>query len=167
MKKQLIIITTKTLDGEFYMIADKHDIVRASGFGTVEQLILRLPQEIREGADVMHLATHPYQNHIMQYYDGDVSALDKIPREQSGTEFQAKVWQAISNIPYGQTISYRQLAEQSGNPAAVRAAGTICGLNRLCLLVPCHRVLRSDGSLGNYLYGTQIKQSLLEHEKQR
>ena len=74
------------------------------------------------------------------------------------------IWDVISAVPYGKTISYKTLAKASGNPAAIRAAGTVCGLNRLILLIPCHRVLKSDGSIGSYLYGPKIKESLLRHE---
>jgi methylated-DNA-[protein]-cysteine S-methyltransferase len=102
---------------------------------------------------------------VRAYYKGDAAALDAIPRSQDGSDFQKRVWQAIGAIPYGSTLSYKQLAASSGNPAAIRAAGTICGLNRLILLVPCHRILKSDGSIGSYLYGPAIKTSLLRHEK--
>ena len=70
----------------------------------------------------------------------------------------------LSDIPYGKTISYKELADLAGSPGGVRATGTACGKNKLVLLIPCYRVLRSDGAVGDYLYGAEIKESLLRHE---
>jgi len=156
-------ITTITPNGDFHMIIDQDSVVRASGFGPLDDLAMRLPDELR-GVAIDTTTDHPYQSHIADYFHGDKTALDRIPRHQTGTDFQQKVWQAISSVDFGDIVSYKQLADASGNPAAIRAAGTICGLNRLILLVPCHRVLKSDGSIGSYLYGPQIKESLLRHE---
>lgn len=162
--EQLTNISIDTPDGEFHIIIDKDQIARASGFGDITELADRLSEELR-GATIKPTDNHPYEAHVKAYYTGDKTALDNIPRDQNGTKFQKKVWQAISNIPYGKTVSYKELANASGNPAAIRAAGTICGLNRLILLIPCHRVLKSDGSIGSYLYGPEIKESLLRHEQ--
>jgi len=157
-------ITIATPDGNFHLIIDAHDIVRASGFGTLEALTMRLPESIRTAPLDEGDPNHPYAQLVRAYYTGDRSALDAIPREQPGSDFQQRVWAAISDVPYGATISYKELATAADNPAAIRAAGTICGLNRLILLVPCHRVLKSDGSIGSYLYGPEIKAALLRHE---
>lgn len=162
----LQLIATTTPDGDFHIIIDEKGVARASGFGEVDILARRLPEEL-QGIAISPTKDHPYEAHVRAYYQGDKNALDAIPRNQDGSDFQRKVWQAISQIPYGKTVSYKQLADASGNPAAIRAAGTICGLNKLILLVPCHRVLKSDGSIGSYLYGTKIKESLLRHEYAR
>lgn len=159
----LKIITTDTPDGLFHIIIDQDDVARASGFGEASHLATRLPEELRF-LEIETAQTHPYQALVTAYYNGDTAALDKIPRSQTGTDFQKNVWRAISKIEYGKTLSYKQLANESGNPSAIRAAGTICGLNRLILLIPCHRVLKSDGGIGSYLYGPVIKESLLRHE---
>jgi AraC family transcriptional regulator of adaptative response/methylated-DNA-[protein]-cysteine methyltransferase len=74
------------------------------------------------------------------------------------------VWEALSAIPPGETRSYGEIAAAIGKPGAVRAAGTACGDNGLAVLIPCHRVLRSDGSLGGYAYGLERKKALLERE---
>ena len=156
-------ITCETPDGAFHIIVDSDDVARASGFGSLIDLQGRLPAEFRD-VSLESVTNHPYEALVSKYYDGDESALDTIPRHQEGSDFQEKVWQAISTIPYGKTMSYKELADASGNPAAIRAAGTICGLNKLILLVPCHRILKSDGSVGSYLYGPEIKTSLLRRE---
>ena len=135
----------------------------ASGFGAVTELQKRLPMKLQSGR-LMGVKNHPYQRFVRSYYSGDRSALDAIPRRQKGSDFQKRVWRALSEIPYGQTISYKDLAEKIDNPQAVRAAGTACGMNRLTLLIPCHRVLKSDGTSGDYLYGSKIKESLLKRE---
>jgi len=156
-------ITCETPDGAFHIIIDGDDVARASGFGSLINLQGRLPAEFRD-VSLESVANHPYEALVAEYYSSDKSALDKIPRHQEGSDFQEKVWHAISAVPYGKTMSYKELADASGNPAAIRAAGTICGLNKLILLVPCHRILKSDGSVGSYLYGPEIKTSLLHRE---
>lgn len=159
----LFIVTTATPDGMFHLITDEKDATYASGFGNINDLAKRLPEKLRS-VTLETLASHPYQKFVQAYYGGDKTALNNIKRTQEGSAFQKKVWQAISKISYGDTISYKELADRSGNPAAIRAAGTICGLNRLILLVPCHRVVKSDGTIGRYLYGPETKTSLLAHE---
>ncbi len=78
--------------------------------------------------------------------------------------FITKCWQIIASIPFGQTITYGELAEQAGNRKASRAAGTACGKNRLPLFIPCHRVLAQGGKLGGFAWGLDVKRTLLAHE---
>lgn len=87
-----------------------------------------------------------------------------IPVDVRGTAFQEAVWKALSEIPAGETRSYAQLAAAIGRPAAVRAVGSACGANPVAVLIPCHRALRSDGTLGGYAYGLGIKTELLKRE---
>lgn len=89
-----------------------------------------------------------------------------IPLDVKGTAFQEAVWQALRRIPPGETRSYAQIAAQVGKPGAVRAAGSANGANNVAVLIPCHRVIRSDGSLGGYAYGLEIKQRLLDKERE-
>ena len=88
-----------------------------------------------------------------------------IPLDVKGTAFQEAVWRELRKIPPGETRSYAQIAAAAGNPNAVRAAGSANGANNVAVLIPCHRVVRSDGSLGGYAYGLEIKRELLEREK--
>ena len=90
-----------------------------------------------------------------------------LPLDVQGTAFQEAIWQELRRIPAGETRSYAELAAAAGNPKAVRAAGTACGANHVPVLIPCHCVVRSDGSLGGYAYGLEIKQKLLEREKRQ
>ena len=81
-----------------------------------------------------------------------------------GTEFQKKVWKSLIKIKYGETCSYKEIAVSINNPSAVRAVGTACRLNPIPLIIPCHRVLRTDGSIGKYAFGKKNKYKLLNLE---
>ncbi|MFN0177595.1 MAG: bifunctional DNA-binding transcriptional regulator/O6-methylguanine-DNA methyltransferase Ada [Gemmatimonadales bacterium] len=89
----------------------------------------------------------------------------RLPVDLSGTEFQLRVWRALQSIPRGKTRSYAEVASAIGNPRAVRAVATAIGSNRLAVLVPCHRVVRGDGTLGGYRWGESIKRRLLDEER--
>ena len=88
-----------------------------------------------------------------------------IPLDVRGTAFQERVWAELRKIPPGETRSYAEIAAAAGNPKAVRAAGSANGANNVAVLIPCHRVVRSDGSVGGYAYGPEIKQELLRRER--
>lgn len=83
----------------------------------------------------------------------------------NGTNFQQKIWEKIAKIPSGQTTTYEELAISVGCPKAVRAVGTACRRNPVSILIPCHRVLHKDGTIGNYAYGKEMKKQLLDREK--
>jgi AraC family transcriptional regulator of adaptative response/methylated-DNA-[protein]-cysteine methyltransferase len=87
-----------------------------------------------------------------------------LPLDVRGTAFQEAVWRELARIPPGESLSYAALAARAGRPAAVRAAGTACGANRVAVLIPCHRARRGDGSPGGYAYGLERKAKLLERE---
>ncbi|SDG26205.1 methylated-DNA--[protein]-cysteine S-methyltransferase [Chitinophaga filiformis] len=97
------------------------------------------------------------------YFAGSLQQFT-FPIAQPGTEFQQTVWQQLTIIPYGQTISYMQLAKRINNPKSIRAVGTTNGKNRIAIVVPCHRVIGSDGSLTGYAGGIWRKKWLIEHE---
>jgi methylated-DNA-[protein]-cysteine S-methyltransferase len=101
----------------------------------------------------------------LQEYFGGKRDLFAVDVSTGGTDFQRQVWQAVSAIPYGATRTYAQIAASIGRPKAVRAVGTAIGKNPACLVIPCHRVLASDGSLGGYVAGLERKQWLLAHEE--
>jgi len=98
-----------------------------------------------------------------EYFSGDRKIFD-LPIQQKGTPFQQNVWNKLIQIPFGKTISYMQLAQQLGNVKAIRAASSANGRNNLCIVVPCHRVIGSDGSLTGYAGGLSRKKWLLDHE---
>ena len=81
-----------------------------------------------------------------------------------GTDFQKQVWNQLCKIPYGNTVAYKEIAEKIKNKKAVRAVGTANGKNPICIMIPCHRVISADGSLGGYSWGLSIKTKLLALE---
>jgi methylated-DNA-[protein]-cysteine S-methyltransferase len=121
-----------------------------------------LPLETADPGDLPWLAKP-----VAAYFDGDLRALDGIPVYQPGSPSRQRQWAALRAVPPGATVSYTQLAAQAGNPRAPRAAGAACAYNLIAPVVPCHRALRSDGSLGGYYYGLDRKTWLLRHEGAR
>jgi methylated-DNA-[protein]-cysteine S-methyltransferase len=101
---------------------------------------------------------------LREYFGGDMEALGRIPVAFTGTAFQNKVWNALCRIPVGTTVSYGALAREIGEPKAVRAVGLANGSNPIGIVVPCHRVIGSDGSLTGYGGGLPRKRWLLDHE---
>jgi AraC family transcriptional regulator, regulatory protein of adaptative response / methylated-DNA-[protein]-cysteine methyltransferase len=89
----------------------------------------------------------------------------EVPLDLMGTSFQKRVWDALMKIPAGQTLSYSALAQQLGAPRAARAVASACAHNRVAVVVPCHRIVRGDGSLGGYRWGLPMKQNLLQREQ--
>jgi methylated-DNA-[protein]-cysteine S-methyltransferase len=100
---------------------------------------------------------------LEEYFAGKRKHFD-LPLQQPGTEFQLQVWEELGRIPYGQTISYLTLSKRIGNVKAIRAVGTANGNNNICIIVPCHRVIGSNGSLVGYGGDLWRKKWLLEHE---
>ena len=96
---------------------------------------------------------------------GGVAMRTPLPLDLKGTAFQQRVWKELTRISHGETITYGELARRIGAPSAVRAVGTACGANPAAVIVPCHRVLRSDGGLGGYRWGVERKARLLASEK--
>lgn len=103
---------------------------------------------------------------LLEYFGGKRKSFT-VPIALQGTGFQKRAWEALRGIPFGATISYREQARELGQPSAVRATGTANGRNPIAIIVPCHRVVRHDGSLGGYAGGLAIKASLLELESRR
>ncbi|WP_460797239.1 methylated-DNA--[protein]-cysteine S-methyltransferase [Microbacterium sp. GXF0217] len=158
-----IIQTIETTDGPFTILADEQQRVLASGWTTEPaEIIARLaarnrPAEVREGqTDAADAA--------LAYYRGDTTAIDDVPVAQFGTEMQLRGWAALRRIDVGAPLTYTGFAAALGQPSAVRAAASICARNAPALFVPCHRVLRTDGSLGGFAWGLDVKESLLARE---
>ena len=98
-----------------------------------------------------------------RYFDGKLRAFT-VPLDPTGTPFRRRVWEELTRIPYGETISYIELARRIGNAKASRAVGGANGANPVCILIPCHRVIAADGTLGGYSAGLSKKQKLLALE---
>ena len=104
------------------------------------------------------------ENHILDYLSGKVKNIKLDTYFLFGTDFEKKVWNTAVSIPYGKTLSYKELAEKTGFPLAWRAVGTALGHNPVMLVVPCHRIIKSDGSIGNFGGGVKVKEFLLNLE---
>lgn len=100
---------------------------------------------------------------ILANLQGTNKTLD-LPLDLQATAFQMKVWEALRKIPYGKTVSYQDIAERLGNKKAVRAVARACASNRVAVVIPCHRVIKSDGSLSGYRWGIERKKKILENE---
>lgn len=157
------IQTIDTPDGAFTIVADDRGRVLASGWtadagAAIARIAPRLrPQRVREAETDAAAA-------VRAYYGGEISAVDDVAVAQQGTEMQLAGWAALRRIEPGEPLSYAEFAAALGQPRAVRAAASICARNALALFVPCHRVLRSDGSLGGFAWGLEVKRSLLTRE---
>lgn len=122
------------------------------------------PVQIDETWRLDEAALAPYVEQFIAYFDGRLQRFD-LPLAARGTEFQQQVWQALAQIPYGETRSYGDIAQVIDKPKAVRAVGAANGRNPLAIIVPCHRVIGRDGTLTGYAGGLSIKQFLLTHEQ--
>lgn len=159
--------------GELAVLMTADGVVRAAGFAPVAAMAARLPldlvtrgHELLTARDLQARGTGPalVAEAAARYADGDVAALDTVAVAQPGGPFQQRAWTAMRAIAPGATATYAELAVAAGSPTAVRAAGSACARNLVAPFVPCHRVLRSGGTLGGYYYGLETKQALLAHE---
>jgi methylated-DNA-[protein]-cysteine S-methyltransferase len=101
---------------------------------------------------------------LTAYFEGAPADFSDLTLDPQGTPFQRRVWQELRRIPRGQAISYKELAQRIGNPKASRAVGQANGRNPIALIIPCHRVIAADGTLGGYSSGLDRKRWLLRHE---
>ncbi|KAF2395355.1 Bifunctional transcriptional activator/DNA repair enzyme Ada [Pseudomonas frederiksbergensis] len=108
----------------------------------------------------------PQLQQTLRHLDDPHQAFN-VPLDLAGSAFQRQVWKALQQIPVGQTASYRDIAQRLNQPKAFRAVANACGANPIAVIVPCHRVLRQDGSLGGYRWGLERKRQLLDREAQQ
>lgn len=127
----------------------------------IEELRSRLPKAELNPAGPDFQAT---LDQVIMLLDHALPTPPDLPLDLIGTAFQRRVWQALQQIPSGRTMTYAELAEAIGRPTAHRAVATACGANPLAVIVPCHRIVRSDGGLGGYRWGLDIKQQLIRRE---
>ncbi len=106
----------------------------------------------------------PITEALRAYFDGEVTAIDSLPAEQPGNGWFQSAWKVMREVPAGSTLTYRELAAGVSDPSNARVAGFACARNRIVLVVPCHRIVRTGGSLGDYYYGLDVKSWLLRHE---
>ena len=156
------VSTVDTPAGPFTTVVDDDGVVLASGWtSTVDDLLtfVPLPSTPQPRADLGDVTKA-----VVAYHDGDLTAIDEIPVRQTGGPFLSHAWDLLRTVPAGEPVTYTEYAERAGRPAAVRAAAMACARNAAALFVPCHRVIRLDGSLGGFRWGLPVKRWLLAHE---
>jgi methylated-DNA-[protein]-cysteine S-methyltransferase len=158
-------LTMDTPAGPFTVVVSDAGAVRASGFtAEVDELLALIHPDLQEQV-VPATGIGAVGDAVRSYFDGDLTALDAVPIEQrSGGGFMVHSWTVMRQIKPGEPVTYTQFAGLAGRPAAIRAAAAACARNAAALFAPCHRVLRSDGSLGGYRWGLPVKRFLLDHE---
>ena len=163
--KEITYVIVDTLLGKLLVAATSQGICAVSFGEDDEQLkgFLRkeYPAAVLRQDDQ---ALNGWVTALLQHLEGKQPHL-ALPLDLQATAFQLKVWEELRKIPYGETRTYTEVARAIGQPKAVRAVANACGANPTVLVTPCHRVVRSDGSLGGYRYGVKRKQALLEREK--
>ena len=163
------MLTHSTLDtpaGPLTIVLSDAGAVRATGFTADVRELLPLihPALIEEPRPTADLG--PVGDKVRSYFDGEVTAIDDVPVEaRTGGPFMAHAWEVMRQIKPGVPITYSDYAQLAGRPAAIRAAAAACARNPIAFFVPCHRVLRLDGTLGGYRWGLPVKTWLLEHER--
>jgi methylated-DNA-[protein]-cysteine S-methyltransferase len=154
--------------GELAIVADEAGRLRALDWTEHDAGMQRsLRRQYGEHGFSLHPARNPggIAAALRAYFAGKRAAIDDLPVATGGTDFQKTVWRALRQIPCGETISYGELARRIGRPAAVRAVGLANGANPIPIVVPCHRVIGSNGSLTGYSGGLERKRWLLAHER--
>jgi len=106
---------------------------------------------------------HQCIDELMAYFNGS-STQFSVPIQQTGTDFQQKVWKELYEVPYAKTMSYAELAKKLGDVKVIRAAASANGKNKIAIIVPCHRIIGSDSNLTGYAWGLSRKKWLLQHE---
>jgi methylated-DNA-[protein]-cysteine S-methyltransferase len=165
---QLFICRVATPIGRMMLVCDKAGRLRLAFFAEDEELVRRqLVRQFDRDGFLLEAARNPFglSDAFARYFAGELGVLDSLAVETGGTPFQRQVWQALREIPCGSTVSYGQLAERIGRPTAVRAVGLANGTNPVSVVVPCHRVIGSNGSLTGYGGGLERKRWLLNHER--
>ncbi|HET6156832.1 MAG TPA: methylated-DNA--[protein]-cysteine S-methyltransferase [Dongiaceae bacterium] len=163
----LLVDRIKTPIGELQIVADADGRLRAAEW-TEHADRMHRSFRLQYGSDgyVLKNARDPAGlcAALRAYFDGEVTAIDPLKVATGGTEFQKSVWRSLRTIPCGATITYAALAERIGRPKAVRAVGHANGDNPVSVVVPCHRVIGTNGSLTGYGGGIERKRWLLAHE---
>ena len=159
----LLRSTLKTPVGALSLISREHILI-AAGFTSQDELLSSISKQDRQ-LESKKVSQIPIISELVSdYFDGDLRALDGIKVDQEGEKFSQSAWRVMRKISPGRTLTYADLAKRAGSEDAVRAAGSACARNLIALVVPCHRIVKTGGALGNYAYGLKYKQWLLSHE---
>lgn len=161
----LYATTLPTPAGTFTALHDGEGVL-ATGFTADPDSLRRLLPASRRAAPLRPAGdADPLGATLAAYFAGDLHAIDDVAVSARGTAYQQRVWATLRTVEPGTPVSYAELARRTGSPAAARAAGSACGRNPTAVVVPCHRVVRGDGSLGGFAWGLEVKRWLLDHER--
>ncbi|MFC7404521.1 methylated-DNA--[protein]-cysteine S-methyltransferase [Georgenia alba] len=160
--------TLETPDGPFSIVVADGAVLASGWTAEVGELVALIhpglrPADVRSGSRSDGLGEA--SDAVAAYYDGDHAAPGRVTVRQRSGSYRELAWEALRGVPAGERVTYTELARRSGRPAAVRAAAGACARNAAALFVPCHRVLRTDGTLGGFRYGTELKERLLGRER--
>lgn len=159
----LLLTSHKTPTGELFLISDDQ-VLLGAGFRSFEDLLARM-DPTDSARELSYVKRIPVISDLVEdYFGGELNAFNGITVRQPGGDYFQAVWKAMRKIPAGKAISYADLAKKAGNPTAIRAAGSACARNLIAPIIPCHRVVKSGGALGNYGYGLPTKEWLLTFE---
>lgn len=181
-------LTLDTPDGPFSLITDDASVLASGWTEDLAELLALVHGSLRPEAGAVHLldedagsgpraaasaqdaptaavrTARAAAQAVRAYYAGDPSAVRTVPVRQHSGDFRTHAWEVLRTVAPGEQITYTEYARRSGRPAAVRAAAGACAMNAAALFVPCHRIVRTDGSLGGFRYGLDVKRSLLARE---
>jgi methylated-DNA-[protein]-cysteine S-methyltransferase len=158
--------TWSTLDtpiGPFTAVVADGAVIASGWTAELVELMPQVHPSIRP-AELVAGDLGPVADAITRYHAGELSAVDDVPVRQRSGPFLEHAWDVLRQIPAGAPVTYSEYAAKSGRPAAIRAAASACARNAAALFVPCHRVLRLDGSLGGFRWGLDAKRWLIAHE---
>ncbi|RPF23253.1 methylated-DNA--[protein]-cysteine S-methyltransferase [Myceligenerans xiligouense] len=162
--------TIATPDGPFTLVASDDALLASGWTERVDDLVALIHRSLvpapapAEGTPPGTGVLADAAEAVRAYYDGDHHAPSRVPVRQASGEYRAHAWDVLRDVAPGERLTYTEYAVRTGRPSAVRAAAGACAMNAAALFVPCHRVLRTDGTLGGFRYGLGIKESLLRRE---
>lgn len=177
----LLHATLGTPDGAFTLVVNESHVLASGWTSDIPQLVQLIHPKLRGGDELRggdgdapssvgapETGSNQTLEHgvraVEAYYSGDIGALDGVPVQQRSGPFREHAWEVLREVRPGHPLSYAEYARRTESPAAIRAAAGACAKNAAALFVPCHRIIRTDGGLGGFRYGVEIKQSLLQRE---
>ncbi|MCY0904785.1 methylated-DNA--[protein]-cysteine S-methyltransferase [Arthrobacter sp. H14-L1] len=157
-------LTMSTPDGPFTIVAAEGAVLSAGWTAELDELTGQIHALLRPTGYTAVASLGSISDAVTAYYDGQASDIMQVPVLQKSGPFRAHAWEVLRTVSPGKPVSYTEYALLAGNPAAVRAAASACAFNAAALFVPCHRVVRTDGTLGGFRWGLAVKESLLARE---
>jgi methylated-DNA-[protein]-cysteine S-methyltransferase len=160
---ELLSTTMASPIGKLYLLTRGDTVLGLNLSGFQDLLASLTPKELEEKIGKSS-KIKGITDSLEDYFDGDLKAINSIKVKQPGGDFSQAAWSAMRKIKAGAMESYADLAYRAGSPAAVRAAGSACAKNKIAVIIPCHRIIKSGGAIGAYGWGVNKKVWLLQHE---